>query len=131
MLYGFGLGLIGYLISFAGLIISILWITGKLPKRDKNRKFPIQSVTASVVSKGTSVSYAYGDRFDVSAPVTRESKTVSITDSALRYYITFNARGKENSELEVGGDEHRALHEGDMGKLSFQGKRYLGFETER
>ena len=119
--------------GFIGLVLfifSILKLTGKLPERDKNRKFPIQSITASVVSKRTSVSYAYADRLDVSVPVTRKSKTVRITDSALRYYVTFKTHGKESLELEVDDDAYRTLHEGETGKLTFQGKRYHGFERE-
>lgn len=130
MFDGFEIVLIFSSICLVGLIFLLLKLTGKLKKRDKNAKFPVQSVRASVVSKRTKVKYAYGDRFDVSVPVTRESKTVNITDSGLIYYVTFLVAGKESLELEVNGEDYLTLHEDDIGRLSFQGTRYLRFEKE-
>ena len=44
------------------------------------------------------------------------------------YYVTFEVESGDRIELEVNGLEYGMLVEGDCGKLSFQGTRYLGFE---
>ena len=44
------------------------------------------------------------------------------------YYVTFQVESGDRVELHVAGHEYGLLIEGDLGKLSFQGTRYLGFE---
>ena len=44
------------------------------------------------------------------------------------YYATFQVESGDRMELEVDGSDYGMLVEGDMGKLMFQGTRYLGFE---
>jgi hypothetical protein len=44
------------------------------------------------------------------------------------YYITFEVEGGSRMEFKVKGQEYGLLAEGDIGKLKFQGTRYLGFE---
>ncbi|MBS7029426.1 MAG: DUF2500 domain-containing protein [Faecalibacterium prausnitzii] len=45
-----------------------------------------------------------------------------------RLYVTFQVESGDRMELEVDGSDYGMLVEGDIGKLSFQGTRYLGFE---
>ncbi len=47
--------------------------------------------------------------------------------SSTWYYVTFEVESKDRMELEVSGSEYGMLAEGDKGKLTFQGTRYLGF----
>ena len=47
------------------------------------------------------------------------------------YYATFQVESGDRMEFAVDGMEYGMLAEGDMGKLSFQGTRYLSFERER
>ena len=42
--------------------------------------------------------------------------------------MTFEVESGDRIELELSGTEYGMLAEGDYGKLSFQGTRYLGFE---
>lgn len=44
------------------------------------------------------------------------------------YYVTFQFETGDRLELELKGQEYGLLVEGDKGKLTFQGSRYLGFE---
>ena len=44
------------------------------------------------------------------------------------YYVTFEVESGDRMELQLEGFEYGLLVEGDKGKLSFQGTRYLGFE---
>ena len=46
------------------------------------------------------------------------------------YYVTFQFTSGDRIELEVPRDEYGLLAEGDTGTLTFQGKRYLGFERK-
>ena len=44
------------------------------------------------------------------------------------YYVTFQVESGDRMEFEVDGSDYGLLVQGDIGKLSFQGTRYLGFE---
>lgn len=44
------------------------------------------------------------------------------------YYITFEFEDGHRSEFQVRADEYGLLVEGDEGRLTHQGTRYLGFE---
>ena len=44
------------------------------------------------------------------------------------YYVTFEVASGDRMELQMQGQEYGLLIEGDKGKLTFQGTRYLGFE---
>lgn len=50
------------------------------------------------------------------------------TTTSTSYYVTFQVESGDRMELQVNGSEYGMLVEGDHGKLSFQGTRYLGFE---
>ena len=48
--------------------------------------------------------------------------------SSTSYYVTFQVESGDRMELQVSGREYGMLAEGDIGKLTFQGTRYLSFE---
>lgn len=50
--------------------------------------------------------------------------------SSTSYYVTFELENGERMELSVKGPEYGMLAEGDIGALSYQGTRYLGFERK-
>ena len=50
--------------------------------------------------------------------------------SSTSYYVTFELENGERMELSVKGPEYGMLAEGDIGTLSYQGTRYLGFERK-
>ena len=45
--------------------------------------------------------------------------------------MTFQVDSGDRMEFSVSGQEYGLLAEGDRGKLTFQGTRYLGFEREK
>ena len=44
------------------------------------------------------------------------------------YYVTFQVESGDKIELCVSSSEYSQLAEGDQGKMTFQGTRYLGFK---
>ena len=45
-----------------------------------------------------------------------------------RYFVTFEVESGDRMELKMHGSEYGLLAEGDFGRLTFQGTRYLSFE---
>ena len=80
---------------------------------NKNNNSPRLTVDATVVSKRNQVSHHHHDNH---------------TTHSTSYYVTFQVESGDRMELHVNGSEYGMLVEGDYGKLSFQGTRYLGFE---
>lgn len=108
MMFDFGLFRIIWLLMFGlifGLFISTLIKNAK--QNRKNDNSPRLTTEATVVTKRTKV---WGDH--------------SRTD----YYVTFQFESGDRLELEIPHNQFGYLVEGDHGKLTFQGTRYLNFE---
>ena len=75
---------------------------------------PRLTVPAAVVAKRTEVSHHHTDN--------------TMMHTFTTYYVTFQVESGDRMELTVSGSDYGMLVEGDIGKLSFQGTRYLGFE---
>lgn len=91
----------------------------------KNNNSPRLTVAASVVAKRTAVSHhthANGGGAN--------GMYGSHTSSSTHYFATFQMESGDRMELSVSGSEYGMLAEGDRGKLTFQGTRYLSFERE-
>ena len=73
------------------------------------------TVTAKIVAKRTKVFH------------NQQSDGFSTTTST-SYYVTFEVKSGDRMELSVAGKEYGQMAEGDVGELSFQGTRFLGFE---
>ena len=90
---------------------------------NKNNQSPRLTVPASVTAKRTNVSHhRHANAGDMTGAHGFHST------SSTSYYVTFQVESGDRMELSVTGREYRMLSEGDTGKLSFQGTRYLGFE---
>ncbi len=76
----------------------------------KDNASPVLTVPAKVTGKRTQVS---GGRN---------------TMAATRYYATFEVESGDRMELTMTGEQYALLAEEDLGRLTFQGSRYLGFE---
>lgn len=50
------------------------------------------------------------------------------TTFSTSYYVTFQIESGDRMEMAVSGSEYGMLAEGDKGKLTFQGTRYVSFE---
>jgi len=90
---------------------------------NKNNHSPQLSVEAKVVAKRMAVSHhAHHHGDDMAMHHSAYSST---------YYATFEVQSGDRMEFRVPDREYGLLVEGDIGTLSFQGTRYLGFERSR
>lgn len=83
----------------------------------KNNASPRLTVSAQVVTKRTQVSHHH------------HQDSMSHTSTA--YYATFQVESGDRMEFQVQDTDYGLLVEGDRGKLTFQGTRFLGFEREK
>ena len=98
-------------------------IIGNISTWNKNNHSPRLTVPATVVAKRTDVSHSSGaNAGDGSGAHGYDTSTFT------SYYVTFQVESGDRMELTVSGSDYGMLVEGDIGKLSFQGTRYLGFE---
>lgn len=126
--YGWGFGYGAFEIIF-GIFFVLFWIVfiGILIRGilqwNKNNHSPRLTVDATIVAKRTSVSHHHhGNAGDITGAHGYHSST------STSYYVTFQVESGDRMELHVSGTEYGMLAEGDYGRLSFQGTRYLGFE---
>jgi len=104
-----------FVIVIGGFVVAI--VSG-IKQWSHNNNQPRLIVNAKVVSKRQDVSHHTHNNGDNMAP----SHSTSTT-----YYVTFEVESGDRMELHVNGNEYGILVEGDNGKLTFQGTRYLGF----
>lgn len=91
----------------------------------KNNNSPELTVHAVVKTKRLNVdSYQNGVGGDMSGA----HGFYETTDTT--YYVTFEVESGDRMEFSVSGKEYGMLAEGDTGRLTFKGTRYLGFERE-
>ncbi len=102
------------------LIVFVVTLVRGIGEWHKNNNSPRLAVPAKVVSKRTSVSHGHH----------HSANGHMHTTSSTWYYVTFEVESGDRMELGVSGSEYGMLAEGDSGKLTFQGTRYLSFERE-
>ena len=92
-----------------GVIIASLIRSVRQWKR--NNDSPVLTVDAQVVSRRSHYRRGSGNHMGHTS-----------------YYVTFQVESGDRMELYVSGEEYGMLVEGDQGRLTFQGTRYLGFQ---
>ena len=102
------------------LIVFVVTFVRGIGEWHKNNNSPRLTVPAKVVSKRTSVSHGHHHSASGHMPTT----------GSTWYYATFEVESGDRMELALSGSEYGMLAEGDTGKLTFQGTRYLSFERE-
>lgn len=122
---GFGLGF-----DFFGIMFSIVFIlvigvfvfaaVRMLRTWNKNNRSPRLTVPAQVAAKRAEVSHHHHTNAGQNAGFGMTSVT--------RYYATFEFESGDRMELAVDASEYGLLAEGDVGRLRFQGTRFLAFE---
>ena len=121
--YGFSFGFqmfqIMWFIVF-GLILCTVIVTllKGLKEWNNNNHSPRLTVPVTVVAK----------RADVTHHRDRGANDHHHYHTSTTYFVTFEVESGDRMELRLEGQEYGLLVEGDKGKLSFQGTRYLGFE---
>ena len=123
--FGFGMGFDMFSILFTivfVLVIGTFIVTAVkgIGQWNKNNNSPRLTVPATVVSKRTNVT-----RHHHGGANGHHHHHTSTT-----YYVTFQVESGDRMELHVAGHEYGLLVEGDNGRLTFQGTRYLGFERQ-
>lgn len=123
--FGFGMGFDMFSIMFTivfVLVIGTFIVTAVkgIGQWNKNNNSPRLTVPATVVSKRTNVT-----RHHHGGANGHHHHHTSTT-----YYVTFQVESGDRMELHVAGHEYGLLVEGDNGRLTFQGTRYLGFERQ-
>ena len=111
-------------IIFAIVIVGIITTAVRgVSQWSKNNASPRLTVAAAVVGKRIDVTHHQhanaGDQTGAHG---------YHTTSSTSYYVTFQVESGDRMEFSVSGAEYGMLIEGDRGRLSFQGTRYLGFE---
>lgn len=103
-----------------GLVIGTMIVTlvRGASTWNKNNHSPKLTVDATLVAKRTSVTHHHN------------ANNMAMSHSSTSYYITFQVESGDRMEFSVSGSEYGMLAEGDRGKLSFQGSRYLEFSRE-
>lgn len=117
MFFSGGFTMFQVLFSFAFitiLIVTLVQVFRGLAQWNKNNHSPRLTVDASVTAKRMQLS-----RHHNNATHTHHTYTT--------YYVTFQVESGDRLELSVSAEEYGMLAEGDSGKLSFQGTRFLGF----
>ena len=120
--FGMGFNLFGIMFSLTFLLVFGMFIAiavRGIMQWNKNNHSPRLTVDATVVSKRTNVSHSH-HHHGAGHGVHHSSST--------SYYVTFQVDSGDRMELHMAGHEFGLLVEGDRGKLTFQGTRYLGFE---
>lgn len=124
--FGFGFQLMDtvfpllFLIVFIFILSMIIgsFVSGA-KRKHKNDQSPRVTADAKVVSKRMQVGQNRQSSGD-------NDMMRSYTYS--KYFVTFEFESGDRLELPVDGSDYGLLVEGDTGKLSFQGTRYLGFQ---
>ena len=111
---GFGFfGMMFTLMFFLVFGVFIMTFARGISQWNKNNHSPRLTVPATVLAKRTNVS--------------RHHHQNHATHSTI-YYVTFQVESGDRMELQMAGHEYGLLVEGDQGKLTFQGTRFLSFE---
>ena len=105
-----------FTVMFVGIFIMfIVTAVRGIGRWHKNNNSPRLTVDATIVSK----------RMDVTR---HHNSTTRTNSSSTWYYATFQVTSGDRMELSIPTQDYGYLVEGDHGKLTFQGTRYLSFE---
>ena len=104
-----------YMFTIAFILILgviVIMVVKNIATWNKNNNSPRLTVEAKVMSKRTAITHHHDSM------------------SSTRYYVTFQVDSGDRMELPMTGSEYGMLAEGDVGKLTLQGTRYLSFERK-
>ena len=120
---GFGFNVFGIMFSLVFVLVIGVFVFGLvrgIKQWNKNNHSPRLTVPVTVVAKRTDVTHHHHHHHD--------NVAMNHTSHSTSYYVTFQVESGDRMELSMAGHEYGMLVEGDRGRLTFQGTRYLGFE---
>lgn len=126
--FGVGFGIFGamfFLVSALVIGMFIALLAKELRTWNRNNHSPRLTVQAIVVAKRENIVR----HCHTNGGTMRGAHGFHTTTSTV-YYATFQVESGDRMELSVSGAEYGMLAEGDSGRLTFQGTRYLSFERE-
>ena len=121
MSFGFGFDFFGIMFSLVWVLflaVFLVTIGRMILQWNKNNHSPRLTVDATVVAK----------RADVSRHHHNGVNDHHHYHNSTSYYVTFQVESGDRMELHMAGHEYGLLIEGDKGKLTFQGTRFLNFQ---
>ena len=107
------------------ILIASIIVKG-VAQWSKNNNSPRLTVACVIVDKRTETTM---QQMPVAGDASGAHGFHTTTDTT--YYVTFQVESGDRIELRVSGREYGQLAEGDQGKMTFQGTRYLGFERKQ
>lgn len=119
LFFGGGFEIMFFLVFALVIGVFLVTIVRGISQWHKNNQSPRLTVDATVVAKRTNVSRHHHHNGAGHAGHTSTSTT---------YFVTFQVESGDRMELRMDGYQFGLLVEGDRGKLTFQGTRYLSFE---
>lgn len=113
LLYGSGLDILCLAVFFLALSALIVYLFQNFSQWQRDRNAPRLCVGADVVSK-------------------RSDRHILPDDPPINgdYFVTFEMESGDRMELRLPGHDFRRIAEGDFGRLTFQGSRYIAFVPE-
>lgn len=120
---GFGFGFHAFEGMFTLVFVLVIGlfiyaVVQAIARKQKNDASPRLTVLARVVSR----------RQEVIHHARNMNDGVYHTSSTTRYFVTFQVESGDRMELELDGSDFGMIAEGDEGRLSFQGTRFLDFQ---
>lgn len=121
--FGFetGFTVFGVMFTLTFLVVTgmfVMILVKGISQWNKNNHSPRLTVPVCVVAKRTNVSHHHhGGQMHHSSVDTS-------------YYVTFQVESGDRMELHVSGGQFGLMLEGDRGRLTFQGTRFLDFQRE-
>lgn len=108
---------IGFIVTFG--IIFLRTIEGA-HEWNSNNNSPMLTMEAKLVAKRIDISHHSTANMDMHH-----------NSSFSSYYVTFQLAGGDRMEFNIPDKEYGLLAEGDEGKLTFQGTRYISFKRNK
>lgn len=113
----FGIGgfeILFFLMFGLFLVVFVVTLLRGMGEWHRNNQSPRLTVQAAVVAKRQYTAH--------------HTTGNGAAGSSTSYYVTFQVESGDRFELELAGRDYGVLAEGDQGRLTFQGTRFLGFE---
>ena len=114
-----------FLVFFLVFGVIIVSLVRSARQWRRNNQSPVLTVDALVADKRMQVHHhAHTMNGPETAPMTH-------TTSSTSYFVTFQVESGDRMELPVPDQDYGMMIQGDHGKLTFQGTRFLGFQRAR
>lgn len=125
--FGFGalFGAIPLLVLAIFILFAVTLVKGAA-QWSKNNNSPRLTVACVIVDKRAETTM---HQTPIAGDASGAHGYQTMTDTT--HFVTFQVESGDKIEFTVSGSEYAQLAEGEQGRLTFQGTRYLGFERKQ